>query len=129
LEIIEKHIADAIGKGAKVLVGGRRNPNLKGLYYEPTVLVDVTHDMLVMREETFGPIIPIMRVRDEEEAIQMANDTDYGLAGTVWTKNKGKGFDIACRIDSGSVCVNDMTVTYGAPEAPFGEVIAIHNLY
>ncbi len=120
MEIIEKHIADANDKGAKVLIGGRRNPNLKGLYYEPTVLVDVTHDMLVMREETFGPIIPIMRVKDEEEAIQMANDTDYGLAANVWTKNKGKGFEIACRIDSGSVCVNDMTVTYGAPEAPFG---------
>jgi succinate-semialdehyde dehydrogenase/glutarate-semialdehyde dehydrogenase len=120
LEIIEVHVADAVAKGAKVLIGGRRNPNLKGLYYEPTVLSDVTHEMLVMREETFGPIIPIMRVKDEEEAIRMANDTDYGLAANVWTRNKQRGFEIAKHIDSGSVCVNDFTVTYGAPEAPFG---------
>jgi len=120
LEIIEVHVADAVAKGAKVLIGGRRNPNLKGLYYEPTVLSDVTHEMLVMREETFGPIIPIMRVKDEEEAIRMANDTDYGLAANVWTRNKQKGFEIAKHIDSGSVCVNDFTITYGAAEAPFG---------
>ncbi len=120
LEVVEQHVADAVAKGAKVLVGGRRNPNLKGLYYEPTVLADVTHDMLIMRDETFGPILPIMRVRDEEEAISMANDTEYGLAANVWTRSKRKGFQIAQRISSGSVCVNDMAVTYGAPEAPFG---------
>lgn len=120
MEIIEEHVADAIAKGAKVLTGARRNPNLKGLYYEPTVLTDVTHDMLVMREETFGPIVPIMRVCDEEEAIIMANDSQYGLAANVWTRNKRKGYEIARRIDSGSVCVNDMAITYGAPEAPFG---------
>jgi acyl-CoA reductase-like NAD-dependent aldehyde dehydrogenase len=120
MEIIEEHIRDAISKGAKVEIGGRRNPKLKGLYYEPTVLTDVTHDMLVMREETFGPILPIMRVRDEEEAIRMANDTQYGLAANVWTRNNRKGFEIARRIHTGSVCVNDMAVTYGAHEAPFG---------
>jgi succinate-semialdehyde dehydrogenase/glutarate-semialdehyde dehydrogenase len=120
LEIIEAHVADAVAKGAKVLLGGRRNPNLKGLYYEPTVLTDVTHQMLVMREETFGPVLPIMRVRNEEEAIQMANRTPYGLGANVWTRDKRKGFEIATRIDSGSVCVNDMTMTYGAHEAPFG---------
>jgi acyl-CoA reductase-like NAD-dependent aldehyde dehydrogenase len=120
LEIIEKHVADAIAKGAKVLIGGRRNPNLKGLYYEPTVLTDVTHDMLVMTEETFGPILPIMRVRDEDEAIRMANDTDYGLSANVWTRDKRKGFMLAQRIHAGSVCMNDIDVTYGVLEAPFG---------
>jgi succinate-semialdehyde dehydrogenase/glutarate-semialdehyde dehydrogenase len=120
MDIIEKLVADASAKGAKVLVGGRRNPNLKGLYYEPTVITGVTHDMRIMREETFGPVIPIMRVRDEEEAIRMANDTDYGLGANVWTKSKRKGFEIAQRLDSGSVNVNDFTVTYGVAEAPFG---------
>ena len=120
LEIIEKHVADAVARGAKVAVGGRRNPNLKGLYYEPTVLTDVTHDMLIMQEETFGPVLLIMRVRDEEEAIRMANETEYGLAANVWTRNKRKAVEIAKRIQAGSVCVNDMDITYGAPEAPFG---------
>ena len=122
MEVIERHMADAVEKGATVRVGGRRNPDLEGLYYEPTVLTDVNHDMLIMREETFGPILPIMRVRDEEEALRLANDSDYGLSATVWTKDVYKGAEIAKRIESGGVCINDMTVTYGCPEAPFGGV-------
>jgi succinate-semialdehyde dehydrogenase/glutarate-semialdehyde dehydrogenase len=120
LEIVEEHVADAYAKGARALVGGRRNPDLDGLYFEPTVLVDVTHEMRVMQEETFGPVLPIMRVRDEEEAIRLANDSRYGLAANVWTRSRRHGVEIAGRIESGSVCVNDMAVTYGAPEAPFG---------
>jgi acyl-CoA reductase-like NAD-dependent aldehyde dehydrogenase len=120
MDVIERHMADAVAKGATVRVGGRRNPDLAGLYYEPTVLTDVNHDMLIMQEETFGPILPIMRVRDEEEALRLANDTDYGLSATVWTKDVYKGAEIAKRIESGGVCINDMTVTYGCPEAPFG---------
>jgi len=120
LEIIEEHVADAVERGAKVLAGGRRNPDLEGLYYEPTVLTDVTHEMRLMREETFGPVLPVMRVRDEAEAIRLANDSSYGLSGTVWTRNTQKGIEIAEQIDSGSVCINDMAVTYGAQEAPFG---------
>jgi succinate-semialdehyde dehydrogenase/glutarate-semialdehyde dehydrogenase len=120
LEIIERQVEDAIAKGAKVLAGGRRNPDFKGLFYEPTVLADVTHEMRVMREETFGPVLPIMRVADEGEALRMANDTEYGLGAQVWTRDEGKGLEIAQRLESGSVCINDMTVTYGAPEAPFG---------
>jgi len=120
LELIEKHIADAVGKGARIALGGRRNPALKGLYFEPTVLTHVTHDMLVMQEETFGPVLPIMRVRDEEEAVERANQSEYGLAANVWTRDSRKGMEIAQRIHTGSVCVNDMAITYGAPEAPFG---------
>jgi len=120
LDVIERHVSDAVEKGATVRVGGRRNPELKGLYYEPTVLTDVTHDMEIMRAETFGPILPIMRVRDEEEALRLANDTDYGLSATIWTKDVYKGAELAKRIESGGVCINDMTMTYGAPEAPFG---------
>ena len=120
LEIIEEHMEDALRKGARVRTGGRRNPELDGLFYEPTVLTDVDHGMRIMREETFGPILPIMRVRDEEEAIALANDSSYGLGGNVWTRDPGKGIRIAERMQTGSVCVNDMTMTYGVQEAPFG---------
>jgi len=120
LEIIEEHMADAVARGARVLTGGRRNPSLDGLFYEPTVLADVDHGMRIMREETFGPVLPIMRVQDEEEAIALANDSDYGLSGNVWTRDKSKGVRLATRMQTGSVCVNDMSMTYGVQEAPFG---------
>ncbi len=120
LELIERQVEDARAKGARVLAGGRRNPDLEGLFYEPTVLTDVTHDMAIMRDETFGPILPIMRVRDEEEAVRLANDTRYGLSGTVWTRDKHKGFELAKRLDAGSVCVNETEMIYGVTEAPFG---------
>jgi succinate-semialdehyde dehydrogenase/glutarate-semialdehyde dehydrogenase len=120
LDIIQAHVDDARARGAEVRVGGRRNPNLKGLYFEPTVLTGVDHEMDVMTKETFGPIVAIKKVRDEEEAIRLANDSDYGLNGTVWTADTEKGLAIAARLRTGGVCVNDMTITYGVPEAPFG---------
>ncbi len=122
LDIIESHMADAVAKGARVLVGGRRNPKLAGLYFEPTVVVDVNHDMDLMRKETFGPIVAIQKVKSEDEAIRLANDSEYGLNGNVWTADTEKGMRIAQRIETGGVCVNDMAITYGVPEAPFGGV-------
>jgi succinate-semialdehyde dehydrogenase/glutarate-semialdehyde dehydrogenase len=122
LEIIEAQVEDAIAKGAKVLAGGRRNPDLAGLFYEPTVLIDVNHDMSLMRDETFGPVLPIMRVRDEAEALRLANDTRYGLNANVWTRDKRRGVELARSIDSGMVCVNDCMITYGVTESPFGGV-------
>jgi acyl-CoA reductase-like NAD-dependent aldehyde dehydrogenase len=122
LAIIEDHVADARQRGARVLTGGRRNPEFSGLYYEPTVLTDVDHTMKVMREETFGPVLPIMRVHDEDEAVHLANDSRYGLNANVWTRDKHRGLEIARRIESGSVVVNDCMVTYGVTESPFGGV-------
>ncbi|HVH17343.1 MAG TPA: aldehyde dehydrogenase family protein, partial [Myxococcota bacterium] len=122
LGIIEEHVRDAVAGGARVLAGGRRNPSCPGLFYEPTVLVDVTHDMKVMRDETFGPVLPIMRVRDEDEALALANDSPYGLNANVWTKSKRKGTQIAREIESGCVVVNDCMLTYGVTESPFGGV-------
>jgi acyl-CoA reductase-like NAD-dependent aldehyde dehydrogenase len=122
LGIIEEHVRDAVARGARVLAGGRRNPACAGLFYEPTVLVDVTHDMKVMRDETFGPVLPIMRVRDEDEALALANDSPYGLNANVWTKSKRKGTQIARAIESGCVVVNDCMLTYGVTESPFGGV-------
>lgn len=120
LEIIESHVDDARRNGATVLAGGRRNPNLPGLYYEPTVVTDVDHSMAIMTRETFGPIVAIEKVRDEEEAIRLANESEYGLNGTVWTTDTERGIAIAKRLHTGGVCINDMTITYGIPEAPFG---------
>lgn len=122
LEIIEGHVEDARQKGATVHVGGRRNPALRGLYYEPTVLTDVSHDMEMMRKETFGPVIAIQKVKDAEEALRLANDSEYGLNGNVWTQDTEKGMRLAERMETGGVCVNDMALTYGVPEAPFGGV-------
>jgi acyl-CoA reductase-like NAD-dependent aldehyde dehydrogenase len=120
LDVIERHVADAIVKGATILCGGQRNTALGELFYEPTVMVDVTHDMLVMQEETFGPILPIVRVPDDDEAIRLANDSLYGLSGTVWSKDDKRAIALARRMHTGSVCVNDTSITYGACEAPFG---------
>ena len=120
LEVIKRQVEDARHKGARVLAGGRRNPDLTGLFYEPTVMVEVNHEMELMRDESFGPVLPIMRVRDEEEAILLANDTRYGLNATVWTRDKRKGCEIAARLATGGVCVNEVPVIYGAQDAPFG---------
>jgi succinate-semialdehyde dehydrogenase/glutarate-semialdehyde dehydrogenase len=124
LEIIESHVADARAKGARVLVGGQRDPGLKGLYFQPTVVVDVHHGMDLMRHETFGPVVAIQKVRDDDEAVALANDSEYGLSGNVWTRDRAKGERIAERIATGSVAVNDMSMTYGVAEAPFGGIKA-----
>jgi len=120
IDTVERHIDEAVKSGATLLCGGKRNRTLGELFYEPTVLVDVTHDMAVMRDETFGPILPIVRVKDEDEAIRLANDSRYGLSGTVWSKDEAKAIAIARRLDTGSVCINDSSLSYGVLEAPFG---------
>ncbi len=120
LEKVEEHVRDAVQKGAKVLTGGRRNPHLQGLFYEPTVLTDVTHDMAIMRDETFGPVIPIMKVRDADEALRLANDSRYGLTTSVWTRDGRTARMLARRLEAGSVCINDHIVNFGVTEAPMG---------
>ena len=120
MEIIERHVEDARAKGATIHMGGGRNPELKGLYYQPTVMTGVDNSMLIMKEETFGPILCIQKVRDEAEAIRLANDSDYGLNGNVWTRDKDHGLALALQIDTGACSVNDMAVSYGIPSAPFG---------
>ncbi|MCD6728383.1 MAG: aldehyde dehydrogenase family protein [Solirubrobacteraceae bacterium] len=119
LDIIERQVADAIAKGARVLVGGRRREG-SGMFFEPTVIDDATQEMAVMTEETFGPTLPIMKVRDAEEAIRLANDSIYGLGGSVFTKDLARGESIARRLRSGAVCVNDAAINYVALELPMG---------
>jgi acyl-CoA reductase-like NAD-dependent aldehyde dehydrogenase len=120
LEIIDKHVQDAVKKGARVLVGGKALDGVAGRFYEPTVLVDVDHSMACMTEETFGPTLPIMKVSDAEEALRLANDSPYGLAASVWTKDVRRGEQIARRVEAGAVCVNDAQVNYTALELPMG---------
>ena len=118
-DIVDEHVRDAVEKGAKVLVGGKVRPGA-GRFYEPTVLVDVDHSMKCMTEETFGPTIPIMKVGDAEEALRLANDSEYGLQASVWTNDIARGEALARRMEAGVVCVNDAAINYFALNLPMG---------
>jgi acyl-CoA reductase-like NAD-dependent aldehyde dehydrogenase len=107
LAIVSGHVDDAVSKGARVLVGGKSG-DPAGLFYEPTVLVDVDHGMKCMREETFGPTLPIMKIRDVAEAIEKANDSELGLAGSVWTRDRNKGMALARKMNTGTVNINNV---------------------
>jgi len=124
VRIVESHVEDARERGARILVGGARLPELGPSFYAPTVLADVTHDMRIMREETFGPVLPIMPCEDDDEAIRLANDSEYGLAASVWTRDAERGKRLARRIHAGTVMVNDVVSCFGISEAPHGGVKA-----
>lgn len=117
---VKTQVSEAVTRGAKALTGGRSNPKFSGLFYEPTVLVDVNHDMSVVRDETFGPVIPILKVRDAEEAVRMANDSRYGLDACVFSGDKEKAARMAAKLEAGTVCINDALVNYIIPDAPMG---------
>jgi acyl-CoA reductase-like NAD-dependent aldehyde dehydrogenase len=116
---LERQGADARALGARVVCGGRRHPG-PGNFFEPTLIADATPEMLVMREETFGPVLPIMRVRDAEEALRLTNASELGLSGSVWSRDEAKARALARRVESGSVCVNDVLLNYLFVEAPLG---------
>jgi acyl-CoA reductase-like NAD-dependent aldehyde dehydrogenase len=120
IETIDAHVRDAVEKGAKVLVGGHVHQGSGGHFYEPTVLVDVDHTMETMREETFGPVLPIMKVADVDEAVRLANDSAYGLQASVWTRDTPGGEQIARRLEAGAVCVNAAQINYFALNLPMG---------
>ncbi|CAN5471150.1 aldehyde dehydrogenase family protein [soil metagenome] len=118
-EVIASHVKDAVEKGAKIAVGGRRRDRA-GRFFEPTVLTGVDHSMECMTEETFGPTLPVMKVRDAEHAIALANDSIYGLQASVWTKDVSRGEQVAKRIEAGVSSVNDHQVNYLGLEIPMG---------
>jgi len=119
LEKVESHVADATAKGAKVLLGGRRHA-LGGSFYEPTVLADVTPTMAVAREETFGPVAPLFRFKDEAEAIRMANDTEFGLASYFYSRDVGRIVRVSEALEYGMVGINEGIISNEV--APFGGV-------
>ncbi|MDH5466201.1 MAG: aldehyde dehydrogenase family protein [Candidatus Aminicenantes bacterium] len=122
LKTVEEHVKDAVDKGAQVLHGGTRAENLPGYFFQPTVLTGVNHSMKVMREETFGPVLPIMVFSDPEEAVSLANDSDYGLTASVWTRSKKMAAWMAERIETGTVTVNDHMFSFAEPGAIWGGI-------
>jgi len=116
---VEEHLADAVAKGAQVLSGGRRHP-LGGSFFEPTVLTGVTQAMTVAREETFGPLAPLFRFRDEAEVVRMANDTEFGLASYFYARDLGRVWRVAEQLEYGMVGVNTGLISNEV--APFGGV-------
>ncbi|MFZ3366355.1 MAG: aldehyde dehydrogenase family protein [Candidatus Sulfotelmatobacter sp.] len=122
LRIVEAHVEDAVTRGARLLVGGSRLAELGPSFYKPTVLADVTHEMRIMREETFGPVLPVAAFDSDDEAVQLANDSEFGLAACVWTHDDARGARLARRIQAGTVMVNDVVSCFGISEAPHGGV-------
>lgn len=123
VEIVEQLVQDAISKGARVIAGGgRAKQKSSKQFFEPTILADVREDMRIMHEETFGPVMAITRVKDEIEAIRIANATEYGLSSSVFSKDHARAKRIADQIVAGSTCINDWALMYMVQDLPFGGV-------
>ncbi len=116
---VEQHVSDALGKGAKVMLGGKRHAK-GGLFFEPTVITGVTPDMIVSYEETFGPVAPLIRFKTEDDAIRLANNTEFGLAGYFYSRDVGRIFRVAEQMETGMVCANSGILS--TEIAPFGGV-------
>jgi betaine-aldehyde dehydrogenase len=119
VDIVDDHVRDALAKGARALTGGQRG-DAPGNWYPPTVLVDVDHTMKVMTEETFGPVLPIMKVADTAAALRLANDTPYGLSASVFAASATEGAQLAQLIDAGTVNVNDYGAASMSMTVPMG---------
>ncbi len=125
LATVEEHVREAVRSGARVLVGGSRRKSSDeepGTFHEPTVLAGVDHSMTVMREETFGPVLPLMNFKTEEEAVRLANDSPFGLTASVWTRDIARGLRVAERVEAGTVMVNEVLYTHGIAQTPWGGV-------
>jgi succinate-semialdehyde dehydrogenase/glutarate-semialdehyde dehydrogenase len=120
LKIVREHVQDAVARGARLVIGGVPLPKIGPNFFAPTVLAGVDHTMRVMREETFGPLLPIMPFDRDEEAIRLANDSEFGLAASIWTRNRRRGEALAARLEAGTVMVNDVVSCFGISEAPHG---------
>jgi succinate-semialdehyde dehydrogenase/glutarate-semialdehyde dehydrogenase len=121
---VEEHLRDAVARGARVLAGGGRARGIRegGAFHEPTVLTGVDHTMTIMREETFGPVLPLMTFREEEEAVRLANDSPFGLTASVWTRDLRRGRRVASRVEAGTIMVNEVLYTHGIAQTPWGGV-------
>ncbi len=124
LKVVQSHVEDAIARGARLLAGGKPLSNLGPNFFAPTILADVDHSMAVMIEETFGPVLPVRSFKTEDEAVELANDSEYGLASSIFTSDRKRGEGLARRIMAGTVMVNDVLACFGISEAPHGGVKA-----
>jgi acyl-CoA reductase-like NAD-dependent aldehyde dehydrogenase len=122
LELVENHVSDAIQLGAQVRTGGHRLNDTRGWFHEPTVVTGVDHSMKLMRDETFGPVLPIMTFNTDDEAIRLANDSSYGLTASVFTSDIDRGRRIAEQIEAGTVMVNEVVYTHAVAQTPWGGV-------
>ena len=122
LKIVEDHVSDAVAHGAKIHTGGHRLDDSNGWFHEPTVITAVDHSMKVMRDETFGPLLPIMTFKTEDEAIRLANDSIYGLTASVFTSDIDRGRRVAELIDAGTVMINEVVYTHAVAQTPWGGV-------
>ncbi len=122
LEIVENHVGDAVERGAQVRTGGHRLTHTEGWFHEPTVVTGVDHSMKLMRDETFGPVLPIMTFKTDDEAIKLANDSIYGLTASVFTGDINRGKRIAEQVDAGTVMINEVVYTHAVAQTPWGGV-------
>ncbi|HEY2912831.1 MAG TPA: aldehyde dehydrogenase family protein, partial [Candidatus Angelobacter sp.] len=124
LGIVQSHVEDAVARGARLLAGGQPLAQLGSNFFAPTILADVDHSMKIMREETFGPVLPVCSFKTEDEAVALANDSEYGLAACIFTNDRKRGEALARRVQAGTVMVNDVLTCFGISEAPHGGIKA-----
>jgi succinate-semialdehyde dehydrogenase/glutarate-semialdehyde dehydrogenase len=124
LSIVQSHVDDAVARGARLLAGGKALTQLGPNFFAPTILADVDHSMKIMREETFGPVLPVRSFKTEDEAVALANDSEYGLAACIFTNDRKRGEALARRVQAGTVMVNDVLTCFGISEAPHGGIKA-----
>src|SRR5260370_4693660 len=118
LNIVREQVEDAIARGARLLAGGKTVPQLGPNFFAPTILVGVTPAMRIMQEETFGPVLPVATFKTDDEAVALANDSQFGLAASVWTSHRSRGEALARRIQAGTVMLNHGISCYGIIEGP-----------